>query len=138
MNAPSIRRSLLVRCGLGVGAILCALSGAAYFLVRHSLIREIDRSINDTAALLSNQVELENGQVTFEWQEGLGTNDSLTLEGIFQFWDESTGKAARSWEAFDVIVAIGLSFRSKIGMGLLLASTKVPPASSASAPTAPG
>ena len=96
MNGPSIRRSLLIRCGLGVGAILCALSGAAYFLVRHSMIREIDRSISDTAALLSNQVELENGQVVFEWQEGLGTNDALTLEGIFQFWDDSTGKATRS------------------------------------------
>ncbi|MBN8458240.1 MAG: hypothetical protein J0M04_10425 [Verrucomicrobia bacterium] len=96
MSAPSIRRSLLVRCGLGVGAILCALSGAAYFLVRHSLIREIDRSISDTAALLSNQVELENGNVIFEWQEGLGTNDALTLEGIFQFWDDRTGKATRS------------------------------------------
>jgi signal transduction histidine kinase len=79
-----------------VGAILCALSAAVYFLVRHSLIKDIDRSINDTAALLSNQVELENGLVTFEWQEGLGANDSLTLEGIFQFWDENTGKAARS------------------------------------------
>lgn len=96
MKNPSIRRALLIRCGLGVGAILCVLSIATYLLVRHSLLREIDRSIIDTAALLSNQVELEDGEVTFEWQEGLGTNDSLTLEGIFQFWDDRTGKSARS------------------------------------------
>ena len=74
MSTPSIRRTLLLRCGVGVGILLCLLSTATYLIVRHGLIRELDRSITQTAALLSNQVELENGHITFEWQEGLGTN----------------------------------------------------------------
>lgn len=96
MKSPSIRRALLIRCGIGVGTLLCLLSAAVYLLVRQSLYREVDRSITQTAALLANQVELENGRVSFEWQEGLGTNDALLLEGLFQFWDERTGQTTRS------------------------------------------
>lgn len=95
-SPPSIRRSLLIRCGAGVGTLLIILSAAIYLLVRHSLYREMDQSITQTAALLANQVELENGSVTFEWQEGLGSNDALILEGLFQFWDDRTGEATRS------------------------------------------
>ena len=96
MKSPSIRRSLLFRCGIGVGTLLCFLFAAIYLLVHHSLYREMDQSITQTAALLANQVELENGNVTFEWQEGLGSNDALILEGLFQFWDDRTGRTTRS------------------------------------------
>jgi signal transduction histidine kinase len=96
MKPASIRGSLLLRCGVGVGALLCLLFVATYLLVRQSLFREIDHSISQTAALLANQVELEYGEVTFEWQEGLGSNDSLLLEGLFQFWDDHTGATNRS------------------------------------------
>jgi signal transduction histidine kinase len=96
MKSPSIRRTLLIRCGIGVGTLLCALSIATYLLVRQSLYREMDLSITQTAALLANQVELENYEVIFEWQEGLGNNDTLILEGLFQFWDDHTGKTTRS------------------------------------------
>ena len=65
-------------------------------LVRQSLYREMDQSITQTAALLANQVELENGKVTFEWQEGLGSNESLLLKGLFQFWDNRSGQTTRS------------------------------------------
>ena len=96
MKSPSIRRSLLIRCGAGVGALLCALSLTIYLMVRQSLYQEIDKDVTQTAALLANQVELENGEVVFEWQEGLGTNTSLILDGLFQFWDDSSGKTTRS------------------------------------------
>ena len=96
MRSPSIRRSLLFRCGVGVGTLLCLLSATIYLLVRHSLYREMDQSITQTAALLANQVELENDRVTFEWQEGLGSNDALILEGLFQFWDERSDLTTRS------------------------------------------
>jgi signal transduction histidine kinase len=96
MSPPSIRRSLLIRCGIGVGALLCALSLTIYLMVRQSLYREIDLSINQTAALLANQVELENDKVIFEWQEGLGTNNALILDGLFQYWNDSSGKTTRS------------------------------------------
>jgi signal transduction histidine kinase len=96
MKSPSIRRSLLMRCGIGVGALLCALSLTIYLMVRQSLYREIDQSITQTAALLANQVEFENDEVIFEWQEGLGTNNTLILDGLFQFWDDTSGKATRS------------------------------------------
>jgi signal transduction histidine kinase len=96
MKSPSIRRSLLIRCGIGVGALLCALSLTIYLMVRQSLYREIDESIKQTAALLANQVEFENDEVIFEWQEGLGTNNALILDGLFQFWDDKTGKTTRS------------------------------------------
>ncbi len=61
MRTPSIRRTLLLRCGFGVGILLSLLSTGTYLIVRHGLIRELDRSITQTAALLSNQVELEDG-----------------------------------------------------------------------------
>lgn len=96
MRAPSIRRTLLLRCGLGVGVLLCLLSTGIYLIVRHGLIRELDRSIIQTAALLSNQVELENDGIIFEWKEGAGTNQALQDEGLFQFWDETTGITTRS------------------------------------------
>jgi signal transduction histidine kinase len=96
MKSPSIRRSLLVRCGIGVGALLCALSLTIYLMVRHSLYQEIDKSITQTAALLANQVELENDEIIFEWQEGLGTNKALILDGLFQYWDDTTGISTRS------------------------------------------
>jgi signal transduction histidine kinase len=96
MKTPSIRRTLLLRCGVGVGILLCLLSTATYLIVRHGLIRELDRSITQTAALLSNQVELENGKITFEWQEGLGTNRILNDDGLFQFWNEANGDTTRS------------------------------------------
>ena len=96
MKSPSIRRILLMRCGIGVGALLCALSLTIYLMVRQSLYREIDQSITQTAALLANQVEFENDEVIFEWQEGLGTNNSLILDGLFQYWDDTNGKTTRS------------------------------------------
>ena len=96
MNAPSIRRGLLIRCGIGVGVLLCMLSASTYLMVRHGLYKELDKSIAQTASLLSNQVELENGRITFEWQEGLGTNHALIEDGLFQYWEENTGKTTRS------------------------------------------
>lgn len=96
MKPPSIRSTLLVRCGIGVGALLCALSATIYLTVRQSLYRELDQSISQTAALLSNQVEFENEKIIFEWQEGLGTNKGLILDGLFQYWDDASGKTTRS------------------------------------------
>jgi signal transduction histidine kinase len=96
MKPPSLRRTLLLRCGFGVGILLCLLSVATYLIVRHGLIRELDRSITQTAALLSNQVELEKGAITFEWQEGLGTNRVVQDDGLFQFWNEANGETTRS------------------------------------------
>ena len=96
MKSPSIRRSLLIRCGIGVGALLSALSLTIYVMVRQSLYQEIDQSITQTAALLANQVEFENDQVIFEWQEGLGTNNSLIIDGLFQYWNDNTGVITRS------------------------------------------
>lgn len=96
MRTPSIRRTLLLRCGFGVGILLSLLSTGTYLIVRHGLIRELDRSITQTAALLSNQVELEDGRITFEWREGVGTNRVVTDEGLFQFWNEANGETTRS------------------------------------------
>lgn len=96
MRSRSIQRDLITRCGVGVGVLLCLLSLGIYFTVRHGLYREIDQSIAQTAALLSNQMELENNRITFEWQEGVGTNRSLINDGLFQYWDESTGNTTRS------------------------------------------
>ncbi len=96
MKSHSIRRALLVRGGIGVGVLLSLLSAGIYLTVRHGLYRELDQSIEQTAALLSNQVEMENDEIIFEWQEGLGTNRALINLGLFQFWDETTGKTTRS------------------------------------------
>lgn len=96
MKSPSIRRALLVRCGCGIGLALCVLSVGIFFLVRQSLFHELDESLEDAAALLSNQVELENGGILHEWQEGLGTNRALTEDTLFEFWDETTDAATRS------------------------------------------
>jgi signal transduction histidine kinase len=96
MKSPSIRWSLLLRCGVGVGVLLCLLSSGVYFLVKQSLYLELDESIAQTAALLANQVELENENITYEWKEGIGTNRELIADGLFQFWDEKTGTTTRS------------------------------------------
>ncbi len=97
MTKPhSIRRSLLVRIGVCTGLLLLALSTWIYLTVRHGLYHELDTAISQTAALLSNQVELENGRIIFEWQEGQGTNRALIDDGLFQFWNETTGETTRS------------------------------------------
>lgn len=96
MTHPSIRKNLLVRCGLGVGVLLLMLSVVAYLVVRHGLYRELDQSLEQSAALLANEVELENNTVTYEWQEGLGTNNELTNSMLFEYWDQNTGRATRS------------------------------------------
>lgn len=96
MKTPSIRGALLVRCGAGVGLLLVMLSTITYLTVRHGLYEELDRSMQQTAALLANQVELEDGHITFEWAEGLGTNHELIDVGLFQYWNESSGKTTRS------------------------------------------
>ncbi|WP_035611499.1 ATP-binding protein [Haloferula sp. BvORR071] len=96
MKGPSIRRSLLIRCGLGVGVLLCLLSVAIYLLVEKSLYGELDDSVRQTAAILSNQVELEDYKITYEWQEGLGTNSALVEGALFQFWDETQHTTTRS------------------------------------------
>ena len=96
MRQPSLRRTLLIRCGLGVGVLLCLLSWGIYLLAKGSLYREVDESIAQTAALLANEVELENGEISFEWKEGIGTNNNLIEDGLFQFWNESAGNTTRS------------------------------------------
>ncbi|QJE96164.1 sensor histidine kinase [Luteolibacter luteus] len=96
MSSPSIRRSLLVRCGVGVGVLLCVLSATVYLLVESSLYSETDEAIKETAALLANQVELENDAITYEWEEGLGANQTLVAGALFQFWNEKTGSTSRS------------------------------------------
>lgn len=96
MRPPSIRRTLLIRCGWGVGLLLVLLSSAIFLLVRHSLFQELDDSIRQTAAILANQVELENDHITYEWQEGIGTNRSLIEGALFQFWNEKEGRSTRS------------------------------------------
>jgi len=96
MSAPSLRKSLLIRCGTGVGVLLCILSTGIYLSVKQNMYQELDKSIEQTAALLANQVELENESITFEWQEGLGTNPALSEDGIFQFWKEGTDETTRS------------------------------------------
>jgi signal transduction histidine kinase len=96
MIQPSIRRALLIRCGLGVGVLLLLLSLGVFLLAKQSLYREVDESISQTAALLGNQVELEDDRIGFEWKEGIGTNKKLIEEGFFQFWNEGTGTTTRS------------------------------------------
>ena len=96
MSTPSIRRTLLIRCGLGIGVLLCLLSAGIYLMVRESLYRELDDSIRETAAILANQVELENEAITYEWQEGIGTNRGLIDGALFQFWNESGASTTRS------------------------------------------
>ena len=96
MRQPSLRRTLLIRCGLGVGVLSCLLSWGVYLLAKGSLYREVDESIAQTAALLANEVELENGEISFEWKEGIGTNNTLIEDGLFQFWNESDGTTTRS------------------------------------------
>ncbi len=96
MNPPSIRQRLLLRCGLATGLLLFLLSTGVYLIVRQSLYRELDESIQQTAALLANQVELEGGEINYEWQEGLGTNQAIASDDLFQFWNEKTGVTTRS------------------------------------------
>lgn len=96
MRQPSLRRTLLIGCGIGVSALLCLLCTGVFLLVKRSLYRELDESISQTAALLANQVELEDDSISFEWKEGIGTNNALIEDGLFQFWNEKSGETTRS------------------------------------------
>jgi signal transduction histidine kinase len=96
MNPPSIHKRLLIRCGLGVGLLLVLLSTGVYGLVRQRLLGQLDDSVKQTAALLANQVELERETINYEWQEGLGTNQALISDDLFQFWDVTIGATTRS------------------------------------------
>lgn len=92
----SIRRTLLIRCGIGTAILLVLLSLSVYFTVRQSLYGEIDESVRETASILANQMEYENGKIIFEWEEGIGTNSTLSELSFFQYWDENTGFTTRS------------------------------------------
>lgn len=92
----SIRRTLLVRCGIGLSLIFILLSLSIYFVVRRSLYVELDHSIIETASILANQMEYEHGEIIFEWQEGLGTNPEITDQALFQYWNEKSGLTTRS------------------------------------------
>ncbi len=96
MKAPSIRRALLIRCGIGVGVLLCLLSIGIYIQVRRGLYKELDRSLYETASLLGNQIEYEGGKIIFEWQEGSGTSGHLLSGALYQYWNESSGEVTRS------------------------------------------
>jgi len=93
---PSIRRTLLIRCGIGIGLLFAALSVSIYFMVRHGLYEELDQSIAETASILANQMEYEHDGIIFEWEEGLGTNSEITDQALFQYWNERTGLTTRS------------------------------------------
>ncbi len=92
----SIRRTLLVRCGLGVGILSVLLSLSIYIVVRQGLYDELDGSIRETASILANQMEFEHGGIVFEWQEGIGTNSEISDEALFQYWSEKSGLTTRS------------------------------------------
>jgi signal transduction histidine kinase len=92
----SIRRTLLIRCGIGIAALLAALSLATYLTVRHRLYEELDQSLRETASILANQIEFEDGKIIFEWQEGIGTNPAVSDSSLFQYWDEKHGTTTRS------------------------------------------
>lgn len=96
MKRRSIRRSLLMRCGIGVGVLMCLLATGTYFQVRSGLYEEMDQSVRQAAALLSNQVEYEDGKIIFEWQEGTGESGHLLSSVMFQYWNETTGEITRS------------------------------------------
>lgn len=96
MNRASIRRTLLVRCGTGVGILFPVLSASIYVMVRHGLYAELDQSLRETASILSNQMEYENGEIIYEWQEGIGTNSVIIDKALFQYWDEKNGSTTRS------------------------------------------
>ncbi len=96
MPAPSIRRTLLIRCGIGVGLLFVVISLSIYFMVRHSLYDELDESIRETASILANQIEYEHGEIIYEWQEGIGTNSAISDQSLFQYWDEKIEKTTRS------------------------------------------
>lgn len=96
MSHHSIRRTLLIRCGIGTSILMVLLSLSIYFTVRHSLYVEIDESLRQTASILANQMEYEGGKIIFEWQEGIGTNTSLSEQSLFQYWNEKNGSSTRS------------------------------------------
>ncbi|TAG08359.1 MAG: hypothetical protein EAZ42_10950 [Verrucomicrobia bacterium] len=93
---PSIRRWLLLRSGLAITLLHIALGFSIFYIVKQRMFEALDQSIGQTAALLGDQVELEHDLITFEWQEGLGTNRALFSGGLFQYWDEQTGMTTRS------------------------------------------
>jgi signal transduction histidine kinase len=96
MPDPSIRRTLLIRCGIGVGLLSVVLSLSIYLMVRQSLYEELDESIRETASILADQIEYEHGEIIFEWQEGIGSNPEISDQSLFQYWDEKTGISTRS------------------------------------------
>lgn len=96
MTSPSIRRALLLRCGIGVGVLLVVLSLVVYNHVQKSLARELSRNVRGMASLLSDQIELENGGIIHEWQEGIRPKAVLPGGELFQFWDETSGISVRS------------------------------------------
>ena len=96
MPAPSSRRTLLIRCGIGLGLLFVVLSLSIYFMVRQSLYEELDESIRETASILANQIEYEHGEIIFEWQEGIGTNSEISDQSLFQYWDHNKATSTRS------------------------------------------
>lgn len=96
MKSSSIRRALLIRCGIGISVLLCLLSIGIYIQVRRGLYRELDHSLIQTAALLGNQIEYEGGEIIFEWQEGSGASGHYLSGALYQYWNESSGDTIRS------------------------------------------
>ena len=92
----SIRRTILVRCGLGFGILSVLLSFFIYFVVRQGLNAELDDALRETASILATQMEYEHGGIVFEWKEGIGTNSEISDQALFQYWNVKSGLSTRS------------------------------------------
>jgi two-component system heavy metal sensor histidine kinase CusS len=65
----SLRGTLVLGTSLGVVAVIAAIGGLFYLLLRGSLVEQFDRSLHEQARLLASTVEVEGGELDTGFDE---------------------------------------------------------------------
>ncbi|HVJ45389.1 MAG TPA: HAMP domain-containing sensor histidine kinase [Luteolibacter sp.] len=98
MKHPSIRLRLMTGTGLLVAITLFAANFLIYDSTRRTLLQEIDRQLLQSASLLAKSAELEATSLDYEWQEAMKSAGATEIDGVFCFWDLTTGRVTKSPE----------------------------------------
>lgn len=96
MKKSSIKYQLLISIGLLIITILGVGSELLYIKVKKSFYEQIDASLERSAAMLSQEVEINDGELENEWLEDAQNHPQRKHKDYIQTWSDAGEEAVRS------------------------------------------
>ncbi|MGD7653645.1 MAG: sensor histidine kinase [Verrucomicrobiales bacterium] len=96
MKVPSIKRHLIVGCGLAIVVLFTLGSVSLYWSIQRYLRKELDATVLDSMEFVAAEIEYEEGQLVYDW---LDERQGVPLMGkllFFQGWSAKSGETHRS------------------------------------------